>query len=503
MKNKSMAVNTQDYFSINHLKNDLKKRSIRGGVVTLTTQACKFILQFCSAVLLARLLTPQDYGIVGMVTAITGFVGLFQEAGLSAATIQKDQVNHQQVSTLFWINFCISLGLMMLTCLFAPLIAKFYGEARLTWITLALASNYIFIGLAVQHKALLNRQMCFSSLAAIDITAMFVGVASAIVSAACGMGYWALVLLQVTTNITSVMGIWIACKWRPGPPVRHSQIGSMLVFGGNLTGFNAVNYLSRNLDNLLIGKYWGAGQLGLYAKAYQLFTMPLQQINAPVTAVAVPTLSRLLDSPDQYKRVYLRMIEKVCLLSMPLIIFTICSADWIILFFLGPQWSEASRIFIWLGIIAIVQPISNTTGWLFVTQNRTKEQLKWGLISGALTILSFLTGLPWGATGVAAAYATSGLLIRTPLLFWFVGKVGPVRTKDIYYALSPFLLTSLGTIAVLLFTRNHLSFPEAWINIMIMLTLTIVTTVLLLLAFPSGRSSIHHLKTSLAYFSNN
>jgi PST family polysaccharide transporter len=210
-----------------------------------------------------------------------------------------------------------------------------------------------------------------------------------------------------------------------------------------------------------------------------------------------------MDSPDQYKRIYLHMIEKVCLLSMPLIIFTICSADWIILFFLGPQWSEASRIFIWLGIIAIVQPISNTTGWLFVTQNRTKEQLKWGLIGGALTTLSFLIGLPWGATGVAAAYAISGLLIRTPLLFWFVGKAGPVRTKDIYYTLSPFFLTSLGTIAVLIFIRTHLSFSEAWVNIIIMLIFTIATTFLLLLVFPSGRSSMYHLKTSLAYFPKN
>jgi PST family polysaccharide transporter len=215
----------------------------------------------------------------------------------------------------------------------------------------------------------------------------------------------------------------------------------MLSFGGYLTGFNTVNYFSRNMDNILIGWRWGPGPLGLYSRAYNLLLLPLQQVNAPAATVAVPAMSRLQDEPDRYRRAYREVLGKLTLVTAPLVAFLTATSSWTIAIVLGPKWHDATAIFAWLGIAALVQPVANTTGWLFVTQRRTREFFHWGLIASAMSIASFIVGLPYGPVGVAAVYAISGLLIRTPFLVWYVGRRGPVSAKDILQAsLRPWLI---------------------------------------------------------------
>jgi len=203
----------------------------------MAAQGVRFFLRMGSTVVLARLLTPQDFGLIAMVTVITGFVMMFKDMGLSMATVQRDEVNHAQISTLFWINVGLSLCVMLLTAALAPVIAWFYGEPRLVWVTLALASAFIFGGFTVQHQALLRRQMRFGTLAVIGIISMVVGIITAIIAALSGAGYWSLVLMQLATAITIAIGVWVGCDWRPGLFVRRSGIRKMLAFGGNLTGF--------------------------------------------------------------------------------------------------------------------------------------------------------------------------------------------------------------------------------------------------------------------------
>ncbi len=306
-KNKLPDLNKQ-FFCTDHLKTELKQRSVRGGAVTLVAQAIKFVLRMGSTVVLARLLSPEDYGLIGMATVVIGFVQLFKDLGLSAATVQKSEINHQQVSTLFWINLIISFAIALLVIALAPLVARFYDEPLLRGITMALAITFIFGGLTVQHQALLQRQMRFAALAKIEIISMLVGVIVAVASAWYGLGYWALVHMQIATVITNAIAVWLSCSWRPGLPSQDSAIKSMLAFGGNLTGFRLVNYFSRNLDNLLIGRYWGSQQLGLYAKAYQLVLLPIEQINSPVNSVALPTLSSLQSEPEKYSKYYYKAI---------------------------------------------------------------------------------------------------------------------------------------------------------------------------------------------------
>lgn len=485
-----------EYFRTDHLKANLGGRAVRGGVIAVVSQGLKFIITIGATSVMARLLTPQDYGLIGMVAFVTGFVSMYKDLGLSAATIQRSEISSDQISTLFWINILLSLGITLLTAAIAPLVAWFYGEPRLTLITVVTAGGFLISGLAVQHEALLRRQMRYFALSFIGLTSMVVGYVVGITMARQGFKYWALVSSQlVVVSMTTILTVCF-CRWVPSLPKRNTGVRSMIRFGGNLTGFTTINYFSRNLDNLLIGRFWGAQQLGLYSRAYQLMGLPIDQINEPVTSVAVPALSRLTDSPEDYRRAYLRMLEKIALLTMPLVALMIVTSDWIIHIVLGPKWVGATRIFMLLGITALFQPIANTTGWLLISQGRTNQMLRWGLISGPIIMASIVAGLPWGAVGVAASYAFTRVFVVDPLLYWFVGRKGPVRTIDFYKTMAPFVLASVCALAAALAFRRWSGVSSGFWTIAICSIITAITTILTLALIPAGRRALYDVKNS-------
>ena len=486
------------HFRTDHLQADLGGRSARGGAVTLSAQLFKFVLTTVAAIALARLLTPDDYGLIAMVAILVNFVGMFQYLGLSTATVKWAELNHQQVSTLFWINMALSAAIMLVTVGSGPLLAWFYREPRLIGIAAAYGVTILFTGLGIQHEAILSRQMRFTAIVVVESAGLLIGFLAAIVAAWYGAGYWALVINQIVMTLVTVIGVWTVCKWRPGLPGRGLDLRSMLSYGGNLTGFNVMSFFSRNLDNLLIGKFWGAHQLGVYSRAYQMLLLPMQQINAPLAAVAVPALSRLADSPDRYRSAYLRILEKIAMVTMPLGALMIATSDWMVLLLLGPKWTETGKIFMLLGIAAIIQPITKTSWWLFSTQGRTRELFHWGIISGVIAVVSILAGLPWGATGVAASYAVADLCISTPLLFWYVGRRGPIRAGDFYRTIVPSAIASVCSVALLIVCRPWLSSVNGPIpRLSLALALTVGASLLIFSALPAGRSALRNLKETL------
>jgi PST family polysaccharide transporter len=487
------------HFSTDHLKNDLGGRSARGGVVTLTAQVLKFLLSTATAIILARLLMPEDYGLIGMVAIIVGFLGMFQYLGLSSATVRWAELSHQQVSTLFWVNVGLSATIMLLTIASAPLLAWFYKEPRLIGITCGYALTILITGFSIQHEALLMRGMRFGVTALIEVTAMATGLCVAIVAAWYGAGYWALVINQLVLALVTGIGAWTACKWRPGLPGRGSGVRSMLSYGGNLTGYGVMTFFSRNVDNLLIGKFWGAYQLGIYSRAYQILLMPMAQINNPLMAVAVPALSRLTDSPARYRAAYLKLLEKIAMITMPGVVFMIASSDWLVLFLLGPQWKDTGRIFMLLGVAAVLQPSTRSALWLFTTQGRAREMFVWGIMSAVIAVLSILAGLPWGATGVAASYAVTDLCVSTPLMFWYVGRRGPVRAGDFYRTIAPAFCASVCSLATLLICRPWLESLQSLVaRLNVSLVITIVLSLLVFTALPAGRLAMRSFKEMLA-----
>jgi PST family polysaccharide transporter len=318
---------------------------------------------------------------------------------------------------------------------------------------------------------------------------MVVGYTVGIFMAWKGLSYWALVGSQLGVIVTTTAMTWAACRWRPGWPKRNSGAGSMVKFGGNLTGFATVNFFARNIDNLLIGRVWGAEQLGLYSRAYQLMMLPIDQINEPITSVAVPSLSRVTDSPENYRRAYLRMLEKIAMLTMPAVALMIATSDWIVAIVLGPQWSPVAKLFGILGVGALIQPITNTTGWLFITQGRAKEMFRLGMLVSPLTIASIIVGLPWGSIGVATSYILGHLLV-TPIVYWYAGRGGPVRATHIYQTIGPFALASaIGLVSAFAF-RHYQPGIRPVLGIAACLAIISVTFCLVLCLLPSGRRAL-------------
>lgn len=458
-------VDRKPFFDTEHLKADLKGRSVRGGAATLAGQGGRFLIQMVSTVVLARLLTPADFGLIAMVTAVTGFASLFKDLGLSMATVQKAEVTHEQVSVLFWVNVAISVLIALITAALAPVIAWFYGDPRLTAVGMALSLAFVFGGLTVQHQALLRRQMRFTALAIIPIVAMVAAVMAAIISATLGAGYWALVIMELTRSATNAAAVWLVCRWWPGRPTRGAGVRGMLRFGANLTGFNILNYFARNLDNVLIGRVWGAGALGLYAKAYGLLTLPIAQINASVSAVAIPALSRLQNEPDRYRSYYCKTINLIAYLTTPLTLGLAVLSDEVIRLVFGTQWLGASRIFMILAIAAVGQPIANTCGWVFTSLGQTDRMLRWGFVSMPVITIAFALGLPWGPIGVAAAYAICVHIIRYPG-YWYAYRKSPVGFSCLIRATSRPLVLSLIMLLAMLLSRAYLisrSCGVAWV----------------------------------------
>jgi PST family polysaccharide transporter len=492
------AESDDSYFNTERLKTGLGARAARGGAVTIASQAFKFFAGLGTTMVLGRLLTPGDYGLIGMVAVVTGFVSMFKDLGLSAATVQREEITSAQVSTLFWVNVALSIGVGLLTLALAPAVAWFYGKPQLTTITAVYGLGFLFGGLTVQHEALMHRQMRFLAQAGCELTALLVTITVTITLAWRGWGYWSLVIGHVTTSFVYMLCIWMVCRWRPGRPRQISSVISLLRFGGNLTGFGVVNFFARNLDNMLIGRVWGSQQLGLYAKAYQLLTLPIDQINSPITTVAVPTLSRLNDSPERYRRTYLRIIEKIAVLTMPGIALLIGTADWVVRIVLGPQWTEAGHIFAALGIAALIQPIANTTGWLFISQARTNDMFRYGLVASTIIVAAIVGGLPWGALGVATVYALVWVTIITPMLFYWVGRKGPVRPRDFYITVAPAFCAALGVLAALFLFRRSGLVVNPMVGLVASFGIAAAVAVLVLFAIPAGRRALFDFGTVAA-----
>lgn len=450
----SLRPDPDAHLRTDHLQQDMTGRSIRGGVITVGAQLAKVVAQFGVTVVLARLLRPEAFGLVAMVAVVIAFLELFKDFGLSAATVQRQNVTHADISALFWVNAGLGVAAGLLMIPLAPLLAWFYGEPALVGVTLWLAVGFVLSGLSTQHLAVLRRQMRFTALAMILMWSEIVGMAVAVAAAFAGANYWALVAQRLVWALCLMVGAWAFCSWRPGRPSSLRQVRDLLRFGGHVTGSNLVGTFVRNLDQMLIGWYWGSTPLGLYERAYKILLVPINNLNAPLFSVAMPTLSRLADQPALYRRAYLGTVEKLNMVTMPCAALLIAVPDLVVRVLFGPNWLAATPIVAWLGVAALYQPIGYTCSWLFMTQDRTAEMFRWGLVGSALNAAFIVCGLPFGPVGVAASIAVGGLAVRMPLLFWAVARSGPVSLGDLVRSMLPSVGASVALVAALVLMRR-------------------------------------------------
>jgi O-antigen/teichoic acid export membrane protein len=415
-----------------HLLRDLKGRTISSAVVTIIAQGAQFVLNLGSIMVLARLLTPQDFGLFAMVTTVMGFLRVFKDAGLSTATVQREGITHTQVSNLFWINVATSGAISLVLAVGAPAIAWFYREPRLVGITLVLSSTFLLSGLTVQHTALLNRQMRFIATAIVQIGSMVIGTAVGIAMAWMDYSYWALVWGNFATVAASVVLTWMVIPWRPQLPRGRSGTRSLVGFGANLATGGLIYSFAKGADAILIGRFCGPASVGLYTRAAALLNRPMEQFMSPLHSVFVPALSRIQTEPERYRRTFLRVYEAMALLSCVCAGLLLALARPLTLVVLGAKWEPAVAIFAGLTIAAFCMPLGTASTWLFISQGRGRDWLFASSLISTITVASFIAGLPFGPSGVAIAYSTMNLLIGMPVVYYFAGRAGPVSAADLW-----------------------------------------------------------------------
>ena len=421
---------------------ELKRKSVRGGVVAVCAQGAKLLLQMATMMLLARLLSAEDFGLQGMVAASTGFLWYLKDAGLGTATIQRLEVTEEQISTLFWINVAVGVALAAFAAALAPVLVAFYGEPRLYWMTVVSGVAFVFSGLAAQHQALIMREMRFVTLVKIEVLSLTISSTAGVVMALLGWHYWALVGMAVVGSIVSAAGVWLAVPWVPGLPRRKCGVRSMLHFGWMDTCNGLVVFLAWNTDNILLGRFWGADALGLYGRAYQLATLPVLQLNAAVDRVAFSALSRIQDDADRHARSFLRGYSLFVSLTIPITISCALFAEEIVSVVLGAQWMEAAPIFRLLTPTGLVFAFANPLHLLVLSTGRVGRALSIGVATTPLVIVGIVLGLSHGPKGVALGYSLAMVLVVIPIIAW--SKHGTMITwADLWQATKQPLLSGL------------------------------------------------------------
>ncbi|ROQ63871.1 O-antigen/teichoic acid export membrane protein [Rathayibacter sp. PhB152] len=416
-------------------------RALNGVGATLLWQGIRIGLLGLSIVILARLLAPADYGLLAMVTAVIGVGELLRDLGLSVAAVQAKKLESAEKTNLFWAN--TAAGLILATIVFFSSwgLAALYNEPRLVQITQVLATTFLVNGVASQFKAQINRDLRFMTLGLSEALPQALGLALAILVAASGGGYWALVVQALSVSISALALDVFFARWFPGLPRFHTSISRFLRFGGALAGTQGLAYVAKNIDNVMLGIFYGAGSLGHYSRAYQLIVLPLNQLTAPLSRVAIPILSRVQDDRVQFLR-FLRSGQFFTVALASIFYSSMVGlASPLVQVILGEKWMPVVPILQALAVSGIFRAMGQVPYWIFVSLGLTGKQFTIYLISQPVVVLAILIGVPWGGLGVAIG-SSIGYLLFWFIQMWWAGRSSPVST-------GPLILSGLGIVAVL------------------------------------------------------
>ena len=461
-------------------------------------RAFNTLAQIGTLAVLARLIPPRDFGLVAMVTVGLELLVNFKDAGLSEATIQKKEINQNQVSTLFWLNVLVGTSLTIIMILMAPLLTWFYHEPKLNAITIVLSFTFIFDGLLIQHGALLNRQMQYKKLAIIEVIVRTLSKLIAILLALLGMGYWALVSMPLSLSFLRLILTWFVSKWIPSLPGKLRQVKDMITFGLHMTGINFTTFFKDQMDNILIGRFCGARLLGLYSKSYTIILMPVRSISWPIDSVMIPSLSVLQDTPLRYRSYFRKALETLTFFGQPITVFMFVAATEIILVLLGNQWRGAIPIFQILSLFGLCE-ITPTGHYLILTSlGKTARLFRWEIFKNVIQSLALIVGLHWGVMGIAISLSVSTLILKFPEIAYCY-KNTPIRFRDYWESIWRSTISSLGAGLLIYFLKKiyltHISHALLRVSIIAVLFGAIYFAFYLLL--PGGPQKINETLTRL------
>ena len=394
----------------------LARRSVRATIATTVAAGLDFAVRLGSVAILARLVSPADFGVVMVAGAAVAIAEQFRDLGLSTATLQRPDLSAAEVTNLFWINAAAGLLLALALCALSPALAWLLGDPRLIPVTCGLALTLPAGGLAVQHQALLGRNLRAGPLATVRVGAGLVSTALAIWLAARGAGCWALLWREVSRAVLLTGGTWCLLPWRPGPPRNLASIRPHLRFGADVLGSNLLGALAAGSDRLVLGAFAGPTAVGVYRQAAQLVATPTDQLLGPLYQVAQPALSRVQHEPERYRRAYKRLLTLVSLTTMPVSVFLAVFAEEATLTLLGPGWDQAVPVVRILCVAALFRQPVGSTALLLLSRGDARTCLWLAALNQILLMPALLLGSSAGPTGVALAEVSVAALMIAPRL---------------------------------------------------------------------------------------
>jgi O-antigen/teichoic acid export membrane protein len=409
-------------------------------------------MQLVTTIVLARLLRPSDFGQVGMAMILIGFVALFRDLGTSAAVVQRKNVSEELLSSLFWGNLAFGFFAMAVLCWLSPPAGNLFHESEIVRLLRALSLTIVISSLSILHQAILERDLAFHRLARAEASAVLLGSLVGIGSALLGAGAWSLIFQSLTVATVTTVILWTSSPWRPKLIFRWAELKSIGGYSLNLTGFNIFNYLVRNADNLLIGRFFGAQELGYYNLAYRLMFYPLQNISDVIGRVMFPAYSQMQRDDARFRRTYLKVAGTIPVITFPMMLGLMATSDLFIKTVFGAQWAPAIPLLIILAPVGLVQSVSTTVGQIYQAKGRTDWMLRWGIIAGFLVLVAFAIGIRSGAIGIAISYAVASAILIVPS-FAIPFRLIKLRVRDLGTVLWQPLLSSLVMVSILLGLR--------------------------------------------------
>ena len=400
------------------------------------------VLALLTNIILARLLSPHDFGLVAMAAVVLGFVDLFKDMGTGSAVIQRKELSEGLLSSIFWIN--VGVGLIFAAGLYflSPAIGDFYREPSVAPLMQVMSLSFFVSALSIVQYSLLMREMAFERLAKIELATAIFSSTGAISIAWAGFGVMTLVYQPLLNSVLTLALLWGVGTWRPKWMFHWCEVREVAGYSLNLTGFSVLNYFARSADNLLIGRYLGALDLGYYDLAYRLMLYPLQAISAVVSKVMFPLYSQIQDDLTRFRRAYLAAAGAIALFSFPLMLGLLAVSQPFVLILFGKQWQPVVPLLMIFAPIGAIQSVNTTVGSIYQARGRTDLMLRVGAVFGFLTILAFSVGLQWGIIGVATAYAIAYSIMFIPG-FHIALRLIDLRLRDLAKVLWRTLLCSI------------------------------------------------------------
>jgi O-antigen/teichoic acid export membrane protein len=382
-------------------------RAAQGVLWTGAGQMVRQLIQVVGSIALARLLAPDDFGVMGMAMFFVGIGQMFANFGIGSAIIQARADDRIVLSSCFWLNMAVAGALALLNLVAAPAIAAFYQRQDLAPFVAVLSLNLLLAGLMVVPQALLYRDMRFADLARAQVLGSFGGAIAAIALAWYGVGVWSLVAQPLVGSAINLAFCLVGLGWRPHFEFCWTRTKPLASFSVALLGTNLVGYANRNVDSLLVGRFLGAGPLGLYSMAIQLMLYPLQQVSSVIVRVLFPTLVQIKDDPERLRGAYLKSIGAIAFITFPMMLGLFSIASDFVLVVFGEDWMPMVPVLKVLCWVGMMQSIGTTVGTIYLSMARPNLAFRVTLIGSPFLIGGMAAGIPWGILGVAIGFAAA------------------------------------------------------------------------------------------------